>query len=56
MNILAFPMRLTFNMNVKHCEGSIIDWIRGVDGKEGFHMFCYYDQGKEMTLLEPLTI
>ena len=56
MNILGLPMRLTLNMNVKHCEGSIIDWIRGTDGDAGFHMFCYYDQGKEMTLLEPLQI
>ena len=51
-NFLALPMRLTLDINVKHCEGSLRDWAtgNGVDGP-GLHIYCRYLEGNEIALL-----
>lgn len=54
-NFLMLPVRLSLNLNIKRCEGSVMDWItgKGVSGP-GFHVFCYYEEGNEIELAEPL--
>ena len=54
-NFLALPMRLTLDVNFKHCEGSILDWIKGNDEDgPGLHVYCQYIEGNEIPLVEPL--
>ena len=54
-NFLLLPVRLSLILNVKRCEGSIMDWITGKgNAGPGFHVYCYYDPANEIELAEPL--
>ena len=54
-NFQLLPVRLSLILNVKKCEGSIMDWItgKGVAGP-GFHIYCYYEEANEIELARPL--
>jgi len=54
-NIMAFPLEVRIDLNVKRCETSVYDWIAesGVY-EEGMHIYCYYEPGNEIQLVKPV--
>ena len=50
----VLPVELKVSLNVKRCETSLMDWVRGESPYgPGFHILCYYEDGNEMELAKP---
>merc|ERR1712060_316593 len=50
------PTTFTVSANFKRCEGSVVDWIRGVGPMgPGLHIYCFYDQDENEMDIGTLT-
>lgn len=45
----AIQASMSFSINIKRCENSLVDWIRGSGPYgEGFQIYCFYSEDNEI--------
>ena len=52
-NFVAFPVKISFSINIKRCEGSVVDWATAGEFSQGFQIYCFYEEDNDILLGMP---